>query len=344
MIRFDCDYSEGAHPQILARLMETNFEQTAAYGEDPYCTSAAECIQRACNRADVAVHFLIGGTQCNLTLISAALRPHQCVLCVETAHINTHETGAIEACGHKVYYLPGKDGKLSAEEIEAAYLAHWNDTAHEHIPQPKLVYISNPTELGTLYSLSELEAIGTVCQSRGLYLYMDGARLGYGLMAAENDLDLMAIARLCDAFYIGGTKVGTLFGEAMVIAHPTLKEDFRCIMKQKGALLAKGRMLGIQFEALFRDGLYFSIAAHANAQAIRIRDAFIAKGFPMLTHSGANQQFVILPDALLERLDAGFTYAYICRVDERHSAIRFCTSWATRPADVDTLLEAIACL
>ena len=238
-------------------------EQTVGYGEDPYCQKAAELIRGLCKKGEVAVHFLVGGTQANLTVISALLRPHQAAVCVETGHINVHETGAIEAVGHKVISVPGKNGKLTAEDVERVYRLHWEDATHEHMPQPKLVYISNPTEIGTIYTKAELEALRAVCDRCGLYLFLDGARLGYGLAVEDNDLDLESIAANCDVFYIGGTKMGALFGEAVVICNPKLQEDFRYLIKQKGGMLAKGRLLGIQFLELLQDGLYFDLGEHA---------------------------------------------------------------------------------
>lgn len=334
MIRLNCDYSEGAHINILNKLMETNMDQTAGYGEDVYCKEASTLIKEKCNKKDADVHFLVGGTQTNLTVISAALRPHQCVLCANSGHINVHETGAIEACGHKVFAIDSNDGKINAEQILKAYQDHHNNESHEHIPQPKMVYISNPTELGTIYYKEELEAISKVCRDNNLYLFMDGARLGYGLCAEDNDLDLHTIANCCDVFYIGGTKVGALFGEALVICNDVLKEDFRYIIKQKGGLLAKGRLLGIQFAELFRDDLYFKLASHADKLALMIKGAFEKKGFSFLVSSSTNQQFVILPDEMLEKLKNNYTFSYEKRIDDKHSAVRFCTSWATKEEDV----------
>lgn len=341
MIRLNCDYSEGAHVNILNRLAETNLEQTPGYGEDIYCGQAAQLIKELCKKEDADVHFFVGGTQTNLTVISAALRPHQCVICAAQAHINVHESGAIEACGHKVIALESKDGKITAEQIQATYRGHYDDETHEHITQPKMVYISNPTELGAIYYKEELEAISKVCRENQLYLFMDGARLGYGLCAQDNDLDLPTLARCCDVFYIGGTKVGALFGEAAVITNDALKQDFRYIIKQKGGLLAKGRLLGIQFAELFKDGLYFKLASHANRLAVMIKNAFAEKGYSFLINSYTNQQFVILPDTVLEKLKENYSYAYCQRIDEKHSAVRFCTSWATKEADVLHLLEDI---
>ncbi len=343
MIKFNCDYHEGAHPRIMDALVRTNMEQTIGYGEDEYCEAAREAIKKACKCERAAVHFLVGGTQANLTVISSILRPHQAALCVKEGHINAHETGAIEATGHKVMVIPGKDGKLSGAGVREAYQLHWNDGAHEHITQPKLVYISNPTELGTLYTKAELEDIRKACDECGLYLFLDGARLGYGLMAEGNDLTLEYIAEVCDVFYIGGTKVGAMFGEAVVITNPSLQEDFRYIIKQKGGMLAKGRLLGIQFLELFKDGLYFEISAHAIRMANILKEGIAKLGYEFYADSATNQQFVIVPDAKLAELDAAFTYEYQMRYDETSSVVRFCTSWATKEENVYKLLEALSC-
>ena len=263
MILFNCDYSEGAHADILRRMAETNMEQTAGYGEDPYCDQARKLIAGLCGRTDLDIHFLIGGTQTNFTVIAAALRPHQCVLCADTGHINVHESGAVEACGHKVSAIPSPDGKLTARQIEEAWHAHWDDETREHMPQPRMVYISQPTEYGTLYSKQELTAISKVCRENHLPLYVDGARLAYALASKENDVTLEDLAALCDAFYIGGTKCGALIGEAVVIPQKGLIPHFFTIIKQHGALLAKGRIAGIQFSELFTDGLYERIGKPA---------------------------------------------------------------------------------
>ena len=301
MIRFNCDYLEGTHPRILQALTETNMVQTCGYSEDEYCEAAREAIKKVCKCEDAAVHFLVGGTQANLTVISSILRPHQAVLSVKEGHVNVHETGAIEATGHKVMAIEGKDGKISGEQIREQYKLHWEDGAHEHITQPKMVYISNPTELGTIYSKAELEAIRKACDDCNLYLYLDGARLGYGLASKENDLTIEDIAKNCDVFYIGGTKVGALFGEAVVITNKALQEDFRYIMKQKGGMLAKGRLLGIQFLELFKDGLYFEISEHAMRMAELLRDGLTELGYKFYANSPTNQQFVIVPDEKLKQ-------------------------------------------
>ena len=337
MFYFNNDYSEGCHQKVLDALIETNLVQTPGYGEDAYCAAAAEKIKALCGREDLAVHFLVGGTQTNLTVIDAALRPHQGALCAASGHIHVHETGAVEATGHKCLALPAADGKVTARQVEDYVLAHRADGAFEHIVQPKLVYISNPTELGTLYTLAELEALSKTCRDLGLYLFMDGARLGYGLVAKGNDVTLADIARLCDVFYIGGTKVGALFGEAVVIRHPALKEDFRYLMKQHGGMLAKGRLLGVQFDALMTDNLYFDIAAHAVSLADQLRSCLDELGYPYLIPGITNQVFPILPDALLEKLSENFVFCEQERVDETHRAIRFCTSWATKQEAVDAL-------
>ncbi len=344
MIRFASDYCEGAHPKVLEKLFETNYEQTATYGEDIYCKRAAELIKKECKCENIDVHFLVGGTQTNLVFISSALRSHQAVVSAKTGHIAVHETGAIEATGHKIIELSHQDGKITSTQIMNVCREHSNDENHEHCVQPKMVYISNPTEFGTIYSKSELVELSKVCKECGLYLYMDGARLGYGLYSQENDLDLPTITDLCDAFYIGGTKMGALFGEALVISNDRLKEDFRYIMKQKGALLAKGRLLGLQFIALFEDGLYGEISKEANRLANIIKYACINKGYPFLTKTSTNQQFPIIPDSELRKLDDQYAYSFWQRIDETHSAVRFCTSWATKEEDVLKLVRDIEAL
>ena len=344
MIRFNSDYTEGAHPAIMQRLMETNLEQTPGYGTDEYCEKAAEYIREKCEAPDAAVHFLVGGTQTNTTVIASALRPHQGVVAAVSGHINAHETGAIEASGHKVLALPTADGKLSAVQI--AEYVDWqkHDPSAEHIVQPKMVYISNPTELGTIYSKQELTEISRICRERKLWLFLDGARLGYGLACRENDLDLPTLARLCDVFYIGGTKVGALFGEAVVITNNALKEDFRYHIKQRGGMLAKGRLLGLQFLTLFEKDLYFEISGHAARLAERLKDAFKELGLSFFIDSPTNQQFVILPDRVSERLHEKYEFEYQQRVDENHSALRFCTSWATKEGNVDELIADLRCI
>jgi threonine aldolase len=338
---FNCDYNEGAHPKVMEKLLLTNFEQTAGYGEDPYCAKAAELIRKKCGRRDADVHFLVSGTQVNLTFISAVLRPHQGALAAHTAHISTHESGAIEATGHKVLELPSTDGKVTAAQIQEAMDSHRTDPAREQSVQPKLVYISNATEIGSNYSKAELTAISEACKRNGLILYLDGARLGCALRASNNDLDLPSIAKLCDAFYIGGTKQGALFGEALVICNDSLKQDFRYIMRQKGDLLAKGRLLGLQFIALFEDDLYFEIADHANKMAMLIKEACVRKNYSFLTESHTNQQFPILPDEVVKKLEKQFAFIQWKKVDANNWATRFCTSWATNENAVEKLVSEI---
>lgn len=344
MIYFNNDYSEGCHEKVLAALTRTNMEQTPGYGEDVYCRRAADKIRKLCGREDLAVHFLVGGTQANLTVIAAALRPHQGVLGAASAHINVHETGAVEAVGHKVLSVPSADGKITARQVAEVVKAHREDASFEHMVQPKMVYISNPTELGTLYTLAELEALSDICHQNGLYLFLDGARLGYGLAAKGNDVTMGDFARLCDVFYIGGTKVGALFGEAVVISNRNIAEDFRYLIKQRGGMLAKGRLLGLQFDALLEDGLYFEIAAHADSLADKLRATLKVLGYPFLVEGITNQVFPIMPDRQLEKLAEKFVFTDFERVDENHRCVRFCTSWATTAAQVDALCEALTLL
>lgn len=341
MIRFESDYTEGAHKLIMKRLMETNEEQTPGYGMDEHCEKARDYIRKACRAEQADIHFLVGGTQANTTIIASILRPHQGVVSAITGHIAVHETGAIEATGHKVLTLPSVDGKLQAEQVKELYDAHWKDATHEHMVQPGLVYISHPTENGTTYSKSELAALSKVCRECDLPLVMDGARLGYGLAAKDSDLSLADIASLCDVFYIGGTKIGALMGEAVVIIKDALKKDFRYIIKQNGGMLAKGRLLGIQFETLFEEGLYYDISKHAVHMAMLIREAFAAKGVCFRYDSMTNQQFPILPNEILRKLSEKYCYSHWENIDAKHSAVRFCTSWATKEEHVEMLIKDI---
>lgn len=344
MIKFLSDYQEGACPEIMAALEKTNLEQSEGYGEDTHCAHARALIQAACGRADADVHFLIGGTSCNKILIAAALRPFEGALCAATAHINVHETGTIEASGHKVIALPSPDGKLTAQQVDQTLAAHWADETHEHIVRPGLVYITHPTEGGLLYTRSELEALKKACEKWGVYLYLDGARLGYGLAAENTDVTLADIARLTDAFYIGGTKVGALFGEAMVLLHPSLKKDFRYMIKNQGGLLAKGRLQGVQFETLFTDGLYEKIAAHAIGEAMRLKAVLKEKGIPVLYDSPTNQQFPVLTDAQFAALSEKYAFEAWGAPENGLHPVRFCMSWATRPEHVDGLIADIRAL
>ena len=337
MLWFNCDYNEGAHPRILERLAQTNLEQTAGYGNDPYCRQAAELIKTKCRAAQAEVHFLCGGTQTNLTVLAACSRPYQSILSPASGHINVHEAGAIEATGHRIEALPEQLGKITAAQISAFCKAHWEDDNPEFAPQPRTVYISFPTEYGTLYSLQELKDIRRACDENHLFLFIDGARLGYGLTAPGNDVTLPDIAALADVFYIGGTKIGALFGEAVVIPNQKLQKDFRYFMKQKGGLLAKGRLLGIQFLTLFENDLYMQISKHANIMAERIQAVCRQVGFEFLYDSPTNQQFPIVPNDVLKQLEEIYAFSHIKRIDKNHTAIRICTSWATREEDVEQL-------
>jgi threonine aldolase len=341
MIRFECDYAEGAHPAILENLIHSNFEQTKGYGEDAHCENARRLIRQLCENNNVDVHFLVGGTQTNMTVISSVLRPHQGVLAPASGHVNVHETGAVEATGHKIIAVEGINGKITASQVEQIHTEHWKDANHEHIVQPGMVYISHPTEKGTIYTKDELTELSLVCRESGLPLFMDGARLGYGLAAENNDLTLPDIVQLCDVFYIGGTKVGALFGEAVVITDDALKKDFRYMMKQRGGMLAKGRLIGIQFETLFNNGLYFEISKHAIEMAMKIRDAFKAKNILFHTESPTNQQFPILSKKQIAALSQKYAFEEWAKIDPAHSAVRFCTSWATQEEDVIALIEDI---
>ena len=344
MIQFQCDYNEGAHPRILERMIQTNFEQTVGYGEDHYCEAARNLIKKACGSDNADVHFLVGGTQANATVISAALKPYQGVVCAHTGHINVHETGAIEHGGHKVLAVPSENGKLSAEGLLRTIEIHYEEDGPEHTVQPGMVYISFSTETGTIYSFAELNAIRSICNKYELPLFIDGARLGYGLASEGCDVTLQDIARIADVFYIGGTKQGALFGEAVVITNTRLKKDFRYYIKQNGGMLAKGRLLGIQFLTLFEDSLYFELASHAVNQSLRIRDAFKKKGYAFLAESPSNQQFPILPNDIMAKLSENYLFSIWQKVDDNHTAVRFCTSWATRTEAVDDLINNILSL
>lgn len=337
MYSFKNDYSEGAHPQILQALLDSNMEQVEAYGQDYYTLQAIEGLKQRINRQDIDIHFLSGGTQTNLTALSAFLRPHEGVIAASTGHILVHETGAIEATGHKIYSIEVQDGKLNTAHIKAAVDLHTD----EHMVKPKLVYISNPTEIGSIYSKSELQELSQFCKGQKLLLFVDGARLGCALCSEENDMTLTDLGLLTDAFYIGGTKNGALMGEALVICNELLKEDFRFHMKQKGALLAKGKVLGIQFLELFRDDLYFTLARHANAMASLLRNAISQAGFSFLTHAPANQIFPILPNELIAKLQENYSFYVWEKIDEQHSAIRLVTSWATREDAVRAFIEEL---
>lgn len=342
MIRFECDYTEGAHPLIMQRMMETNEEQTRGYGMDEHSENARRLIKKWCGRDDVDVHFLVGGTQANVTVIASALKPYQGAVCATSGHINVHETGAMEAYGYKALTIPSTDGKIYAEQVENLCQEHYADPDAEHTVQPGLVYISFPTETGTLYTKKELQQLSEVCKKYEMLLFLDGARLGYGLAADGNDVTIEDICNYADVFYIGGTKVGALFGEAVVIVNESLKKDFRYYIKQHGGMLAKGRLLGIQFETLFTDGLYEKIARVADEYAIQIKNAFSKKGISFAYESTTNQQFPILTQAQAMKLASQFSFSMNEAALKKGSTyVRFCTSWATKKENVDALLKAI---
>lgn len=340
MISFLNDYSEGAHPKVLAALTDTNLIPTPGYGCDPYCMKAADIIRTrfACPGADV--HFMVGGTITNMTLISASLRPWEAVICAKTGHINVHETGAIEATGHKVYGMDTPDGKLTPELIRQA-MADNCDGKDEHMILPRMVYISDSTELGTVYTKQELTAIRQICLELGLYLYLDGARMACALTCAENDLAPEDFAQLCDSFYIGGTKDGLLFGEALVIVNDALKPNFRHAIKQRGGMLAKGRLLGVQFEALLQDDLWLELGRHAVHQAQILAKALRDKGYALYAESPTNQLFPIVTNEKLAELSRSVLFEVIAKPDTEHTVIRFVTSWATTDESIKALIEVL---
>jgi len=340
MISFESDYNNGCHQAILKQLMVTNDERATGYGLDDYCTSAKEKIRQACDKPDADVFFLVGGTQTNATVIDAMLHSYEGVLSVKTGHINVHESGAIEFCGHKVLALPSHDGRMDAGELDQWLHDFYADPTYDHMVFPGMVYITFATEMGTIYTRAELQGISDICRRYKLPLFIDGARLGYGLMAEGCDVTLQQLADLCDVFYIGGTKCGAYCGEAVVFPHHNAPAHFFTIVKQHGALMAKGRLLGIQFDALMQDGLYFKIARHAVEQAMRLRDAFIAKGYKMYSDSPTNQQFVLLDSATIARLEKDFVFEQWYPVGDLMNC-RFVTSWATLPEDVDALIAAL---
>lgn len=340
-LSFSSDYMEGCHQSILKKLAETNLEQTPGYGTDEYTESAKEKIRKACSAPNADVFFLVGGTQTNATVIDALLQSYQGVIAADTGHISTHEAGAIEAGGHKVITVSHKDGKISAHQVKEVMEGFRNDANHEHMVMPGMTYISQPTEYGTLYSREELMQLSEVCREYGIPLYLDGARLAYALACSANDVSLSDIAALCDVFYIGGTKCGALFGEAVVIPKSGLIPHFFTIIKQHGALLAKGRLLGIQFGELFEDELYEHIGDGAARNADRIREALSANGFELCFGSPTNQVFCILEDSFMEKLSEKVEFGFWEKYDESHTVVRFATSWATRDEDVDALISLL---
>ncbi len=340
-IRFASDYMEGAHPAIMERLVETNLLKTSGYGTDEFTASAKEKIRKVCAAPDADVWFLSGGTQTNAAVIGTMLKPYQCVIAAASGHISGHEAGAIEFGGHKVLMLPGRDGKLTAEEVRGCVDAYKSDENRDHLVMPAMVYVSHPTESGTLYSRAELAAISGLCRENGLFLYLDGARLAYALASPENELSLPDIASMCDAFYIGGTKCGALFGEAAVFPKHDTVPHFFTMIKQRGALLAKGRIPGIQFDVLFTDGLYERIGEPAIRNAARIKEALAEFGYELAGDSPTNQIFVRFTDAQAAALSENVEMAFWEKTDKDHVVMRIATSWATTDEDTGALIEAL---
>ncbi len=341
MISFESDYIAGAHPKVLARLLETNMEPLGGYGSDKYCVSARDKITKACACPEADVHFLVGGTQTNAIVISSMLKEYEGVIAAKTGHVSLHEAGAIEYTGHKVLEIEQKNGKISAETLKQYLETFYGDENHEHMVFPGMVYVSHPTEYGTLYNKKELEELADICHSYDIPLYMDGARLGYGLMSRETDVTLEDIARICDVFYIGGTKVGALCGEAVVFTKGNAPKHFMTLIKQKGALLAKGRVLGVQFDTLFTDGLYFEIAGHAIEMAEQLKEMLCSKGYEFYIESPTNQQFVIVENTKLEKLKESVAVSFWEKYDETHTVIRLATSWSTTQEDMEKLEEVL---
>ena len=337
MLTFESDYIMGAHPEILRRLSETNFEPLTGYGVDKYCASAKEKIKAACKCENADVWFLTGGTQANAVIISSLLARYEGVIAAETGHIGFHEAGAVEYTGHKVFLLPHHSGKLDPEEVDAYINGFYADANHDHMVPPAMVYISHPTEYGTLYSKDELTALANVCRSHKIPLFLDGARLGYGLMSNQTDVTLPDIAELCDVFYIGGTKVGALCGEAVVFTKNNTPKQFLTLIKQQGALIAKGRLHGVQFDTLFTDDLYFKISRQAIEMAEKLKKALSDKGYTFFMDSPTNQQFVIIEDEKLEELKRNVRVGFWEKPDEKHTVIRFATSWATTESEIEEL-------
>lgn len=338
MLSFESDYTEGAHEAILRRLAETNLEQWPGYGGDFYSERAAEKIRQACGCPQAQVFFLVGGTQANLVVIDALLQSYEGVVAAKTGHVSVHEAGAIEYTGHKVLELAQKEGKICGEDLQKFLESFWQDESHEHMVFPGMVYISHPTEYGTLYTKEELVRLSKICRRFHIPLYLDGARLGYGLAGQGTDVTLPLIAQACDVFYIGGTKVGALCGEAVVFTKNNKPRHFLTTVKQHGALLAKGRLLGLQFDTLFTGGLYFEVSRHAIEMAQRLKEGFQKRGYTFYLESPTNQQFVVLENQEMERLKKKVRFGFWEKLDESHTVVRFATSWATKPEDVETLM------
>ena len=340
MVCFRSDYTQGAHPKVMEALQRTNLEHTDGYGLDEHCMHAAEMIRGLIGRSDCAVHMMVGGTPCNITVIAAALRPYESVVAARTGHIYSHETGAIEATGHRVVTFPGVNGKLTPEMIDRAF----GEYEDEHTLRPGMAYISQSTEIGSIYRKAELKALYEKCRERDILLYVDGARLGSALTSPENDLSIRELASLCDAFYIGGTKNGALFGEALVILNPVINDHFRYMIKRQGGMLAKGRLIGVQFEALLEGGeqsIYFEMAAHANRLAQKLREGLKALGIGFFSDSPTNQIFPVLPTAAVSALEKEFSFYRWAPEKDGMTPIRLVTGWGTEEADVDAFLEAV---
>lgn len=341
MLCFINDYSEGAHEKILQKLIETNRESLKAYGNDKYSDSAKEKIKAACECPDAEVYFIAGGTQSNLIVIDTMLKSYESVVAASSGHINCHEAGAVEGSGHKVIGLPHKEGKLSAADLEKYLRVFYADANHEHMTFPGMVYISHPTEYGTLYTKKEMTDISDICRRYGIPLFLDGARLGYGIESSGSELSLPDIARLCDVFYIGGTKVGALCGEAVVFTRKNMPLHFPTLVKQRGAMLAKGRLIGIQFDVLFTDGLYFEISKNAIKTAERLRAILREKGYRFFIETTTNQTFVILENTFMAKLAEKVAFDFWEMYDEDHTVVRFCTSWATTDEQIDELEKVL---
>lgn len=341
MLAFECDYLEGAHEKILQRLVETNYEKAPGYSADKYCESAKEKIKQACNCPDAEIYFLVGGTQTNAIVIDSILQKYEGVIAATTGHVNVHEAGAIEHTGHKVLTVPSYQGKMQAVDVRNLLQGFWNDASHDHMVFPGMVYLSHPTEYGTLYSKQELAEIADVCREYKIPLFLDGARLGYGLMSKNTDLTLEDIAKICDVFYIGGTKVGALCGEAVVFTGQNMPKHFMTMVKQHGAMLAKGRLLGIQFDTLFTDNLYFEIAEHAINMAEKLKEGFRQRGYSFYLDSPTNQQFIILSKEEIAKLAGKVTFDFWDPVDDNRQVVRFATSWATKEEDIDALMTLL---
>ena len=341
-LSFECDYNNGVHPEILKRIIETNDCRLPGYGSDIYCESAKSKIKQACGRDDVEVYFISGGTQTNLIVISSLLSSCEGVIAADTGHVSVHEAGAIEYHGHKVLALPHSDGKINPELLCEYVENFYNDKNHEHMVYPGMVYLSFPTENGTLYSKAELQEISDVCKKYNLLLYIDGARLGYGLMSKRNDVAIGDIAQLCDVFYIGGTKVGALCGEAIVIKKSVVPKNFTAVIKQHGALMSKGRLMGVQFDALFTDGLYFRISENAFSAAEKLKTILKDAGFEFAWDSPTNQQFVIIDNERLEKIKPYVNYSFWEKYDESRTVIRFATSWSTTDEELVELKRILS--